>query len=362
MTTQLGAFDTSEVAEVLAEITGGAQTDIQHELTVLLEKGLREFLLGLVNMPNLGNLGAPQVMLRVRTFQTILDDFRSVLSKQYDPILMRIGRTIGFNFAITLLRVLRHAKKVPLKYDALLDFWAKFDSAAQMGEFKFSLRETDVHSAEVDVSVRDLFLTLGYGEDEPLRHCPFIIGYLEAALDTSMFLWTRWIKETPFRDPPILWNVRLSNEDADVVREDHQVVRFKICLENEHWPDLKQTLAHAINLSEKESWSESIIAGRVALERCLVRAAGEDPPELKVSFGRLLEQFERVRLAIDGKTWRKTYNECSRPAHEVGILNEVTVTNVLFNVWRCVKEAEALIVAPELGADIRRNRATYIIP
>lgn len=253
MTSRISAFDTSDVSDVLAEVTGGTQTTLQHELAGLLEKGLREFLFGLVNMSNLSNLGAPQVMLRVRTFQTILDDFRGVLNQQYDPIIKRIGRTIGFNFAITLLRVLRHAERVPLKYDALLDFWARFDSAAQMGQFKLVLNEMN-GQAEVDVSVRDLFLTLGYGDDEPLRHCPFITGYLEAALDTSMFLWSRWVRETPYRDPSALWAVRTSD---DIVREEHQIVRFKVLLDEERWPDLKDTLAHAINLAEKESWAES---------------------------------------------------------------------------------------------------------
>lgn len=92
-----------------------------------------------------------------------------------------------------------------------------------------------------------------------------------------------------------------------------------------------------------------------------MHAAGENPPDLKVSFGRLLEQLERVRLAIDGDRWRHTYDECSRPAHQIGILNEVSVTNVLFNVWRCVKEVEGLLVAPELGADVRKNREKYIV-
>src|SRR4051812_29988063 len=124
------AFDRTHVGDALADVSGGAEDNLRQELTEVLEKELRQFLFGLVNMPKLATMGAPHVMLRVRTFQTILDDFRGELGGEYDPVLTRIGRTIGFNFGITLLRVLRHAGRLPLTYEALLEFWAQFDSAA----------------------------------------------------------------------------------------------------------------------------------------------------------------------------------------------------------------------------------------
>src|SRR5205807_10173001 len=120
-----------------------------------------QFLFGLVNMPKLATLGAPHVMLRVRTFQTILDDFRIALGEQYDPIRNRIGRAIGFNFGITLLRVLKHANRLPVAYGALLEFWARFDSAAQMGDYRVKIKEAGETGAVVDDNIRDLFLTLG---------------------------------------------------------------------------------------------------------------------------------------------------------------------------------------------------------
>jgi hypothetical protein len=360
MTDNLVAFEPSEVGDILTEVSGGMEADLRHEIAQILEKGLRDYLFGLVNMPKLANLGAPQVMLRVRTFQTILDDFRGALGEQYNPILTRIGRTIGFNFAISLLRVLRHARRLPIQYAALLEFWAKFDSAAQMGEYKLELHEEDggEKRGRVDVSIKDLFLTLGYEDNEPLRHCPFITGYFEGALDTSLFLWTRWIKRSIYKDPAVLWSVTKCD---DVVREDRGVVRFSLGISEERWPRLKDLLAHAIELSEEDRWAESIIAGRMALERSLVCCASEEPSDLKVSFGKLLEQLQKVRLPLDASRWRQTYAECSEPAHQVKVLNEVTVTNILFNVWRCIKEAEAVVTTPELTAVIKQNRTKYVI-
>jgi hypothetical protein len=359
MTENLTPFERSEVGEVLAEVSGGLENDVRRSLTDILDKGLRDFLFGLVNMPRLAHLGAPHVMLRVRTFQTILDDFRGALEDQYNPILNRIGRTIGFNFAISLLRVLRHSQRLPMKYDALLEFWAKFDSAAQMGEYTLSFREDEQdRSAHIEVIIKDLFLTLGYEEDEPLRHCPFITGYFEGAVDTTLFLWTRWIKQSQYKDPKMLWSV--SNCD-NIVREDQGVIRFRVDVAEEQWPELKDYLASAIELSEKGNWTESIIAARVALERSLVRCANEEP-KLKVSFGRLLEQLQKVRLPLNIARWRKTYSQCSETAHQVKVLNEVTVTNILFNVWTCLHEAESVVIAPEQSAAIKQNRSKYIAP
>jgi hypothetical protein len=357
MTEELTSFDIAQVGDVLADVSGGVEASMRRELTEVLDKELRQFLFGLVNMPKLANLGAPHVMLRVRTFQTILDDFRGVLGGHYDPTLARIGRTIGFNFGISLLRVLQHAHRVPKKYDALLEFWAKFDSAAQMGEYTLVLKEREGHDAIVDVSIKDLFLTMGY-DDDPLRHCPFITGYFEGALDTSMFLWARWIKQSDYKDPTVLWSVA---ECDDVVREDQGVVRFTLRLVPERWPDLKDLLVRAVDLTEHGSWAESILLGRMVLERGLVHCADEHPPELKFSFERLLQQIERVRLPIDVDRWRQTYAECSQTAHTVKVVNEITVTNILFNVWMCVKEAEHVVLTPEQGAEIKKTRDRYII-
>lgn len=357
MTENLIPFERPQVEEVLAEVSGGLETDMRRSLTEILDKGLRDFLFGLVNMPKLAHLGAPHVMLRVRTFQTILDDFRAALENQYDPILTRIGRTIGFNFGISLLRVLRHAQRLPMKYDALLEFWAKFDSAAQMGDYTLVLKEENEHTTQVDVSIKDLFLTLGYEDDEPLRHCPFITGYFEGALDTTMLLWTRWIQQSPFKDPKALWSV---SKYDDIVREERGVIRFNVTLSEERWPELKNHLARAIELSEREKWTESILAGRIALERSLVCCAAEEP-EQKVSFGRLLELLQKVRLPIDPDLWRRTYAQCSETAHQVKVLSEVTVTNILFNVWRCIKEVEAVTLTPEQSAAIKQNRTKYVI-
>jgi hypothetical protein len=361
MTTKYEAFDKNDVADVLTQVTGGVESDLRGQITAVIENGLRDLLFGLVNMQSLADHGAPQVMLRVRTFQTILDDFRNELNEEYDPILRRIGRTIGFNFGITLMRILRGANRIPTEYEALLEFWAKYDSAAQMGEYRLEIKEDrdEADKAEVLVSIKDLFLTVGY-DDEPLRHCPFITGYFEAALDTSLFLWTRWIKkESVYKDPKHQWTV--VDADEDVSREDEGIISFTVHLSEERWTDLKDNLATAIQKCETKEWVESIRFGRIVLEHGLMILGGEDPAVTKVSFGRLLKQIDKARLPINAKRWERTYADCSKTVHTTMVLNEFNVMSMLFNIWRCVQEVERIQVSEEQIALIRSDQS-YINP
>jgi hypothetical protein len=233
-----------------------------------------------------------------------------------------------------------------------------------MGEYKLVLAEDPPvanakREAIVDVSIKDLFLTLGYEDDNPLRHCPFITGYFEGALDTSMFLWTRWIQPSIYQNPDVLWSV---NTHDPPVREEHGVVRFRLKLVQERWPELKNLLSRAVELSEAKNWEGSILSGRMVLERALVSIAEEKPPDLKISFAKLLDQLVRVRVPLDLTRWRRTYAECSETAHTVKVVSEFSVAHILFNVWRCVKEAESVQIAPEFLAEIRQNRGKYMIP
>lgn len=359
MSEKFEAFERDEVADIMTQVSGGLQTNLRDEITKVIETGIRDFLFGLVNMQSLASHGAPQVMLRVRTFQTILDDFRSSLGDQYNQILTRIGRTIGFNFGVNLLRILKQAKRIPKEYPALLEFWAKFDSAAQMGEYSLDFKRDKVapNRASVEVSIRDLFLTMGY-DDEPLRHCPFITGYFEGAVDTSLFLWTRWLKESDFKDPKIQWAV---TRCEDVVKEDEGVISFTVECGPEKFEDLKDNLAKAINECEEKKWIDSIRFGRIVLEHGLMRLADEDPSKIKISFGRLLGQIDKARLPIKTARWKDTYADCSTAVHTNRTLNEFNVMSSLFNIWRCVQEVERITASKE-QIDLIKRDGNYIIP
>src|SRR5258707_15110717 len=102
---RIPAFDKSDVDEVLTAVSGGIEVSVRRHIMESIESGLRDYLAGVVNMTSLGDLGSPQVMLRVRTFQTILDEFRKTLDDRYPQILEHIGRNIGFNFGISLLNI-----------------------------------------------------------------------------------------------------------------------------------------------------------------------------------------------------------------------------------------------------------------
>lgn len=90
-------FTGSDIDKVLTTVSGGIESNVRKHIIDTVELGLRDYLAGVVNLNSLGDLGTPQVMIRVRTFQTILDEFRHLLDDRYSHILERVGQNIGFN-------------------------------------------------------------------------------------------------------------------------------------------------------------------------------------------------------------------------------------------------------------------------
>src|SRR5262249_27633744 len=98
-------FATPDIDRVLTAVSGGLASDVREHIMQAVDSGLRDYLAGVVNLNSLGDLGTPQVMIRVRTFQTILDEFRRLLDDRYATIIEHIGSSIGFNFGISLIRI-----------------------------------------------------------------------------------------------------------------------------------------------------------------------------------------------------------------------------------------------------------------
>jgi hypothetical protein len=351
-------FASPQIDSVLAAVSGGLETNVRTHIMQTIEIGLRDYLAGLVNLNSLGDLGTPQVMIRVRTFQTILDEFRRLLDDRYLSTLQHIGLNIGFNFGISLVRILQNAAWIPLNYEALLKFWALFDSSAHMGHVDFQFAELAPAEATIDVKIQKLFLTLGYGHDEPLRHCNFMVGYLTGAADIASLLWSRWIKSSIYAKPTHWWRVI---ECTSLGQEKDDVTAFAVSLRPERFTTVRDTFALAISASQDGKWVEAMIDGRICLERALLLIVGHDP-ETRISFGRLLEQTQNVRAYMDHERWRIAYAACSDFAHQVKAHNEVAVLGHLFTVWECISEAENVQISPEQAGLLLAARDRYLLP
>lgn len=350
-------FNRSAIDDVLRTVSGGVATSVRKQIVDAVEDGLRDYLAGVINLNSLGNLGTPQVMVRVRTFQTILDEFRRILDDRYAHVLEHIGQNIGFNFGVSLVSILRNANWIPLNFEALLEFWARFDSSAQIGQVRFSYEKAS-GEAVVDVRIKDLFLTLGYGQDEPLRHCGFMVGYFAAGMDLVSLLWTRWIRNSIYASPETSWR---ANRCVNQGQDHEYVTAFTVGLRPEKFPEARDVLVLAIDACQAGNWVESMIDARICLENCLLRIVGE-VPSTKFSFGRLLEQLRGVRADIDYEKWRTTYALCSESAHQVSSQNEIAVLGHLFNVWTCLNEGENVELSPEQLGLLRHAREKYLIP
>jgi len=227
-----------------------------------------------------------------------------------------------------------------------------------MGEFTFELKD-QAKETYVDVRIKDLFLTHGYGSDEPLRHSPFIEGYLEAALDSACFLWTRWIRKSIYEKPAHLF---CATGCAPAGTDTDGVTRFRITLQEETYPALKDILADSVEACLQTKWTDAVLKGRIVLEQGAMHLAGETAEGLKVSFGRLQTQLKSVRVTLDHERWTRAYENCSQYAHRSQLANELAVLGILFDVWRCAYEVQTVKVSAELIREIQNNRKNYIIP
>jgi hypothetical protein len=351
-------FQSSNLGEVLSQVSGGVEDSVRQHIVERVELGLRDYLAGVVNLNSLGDLGTPQVMLRVRTFQTILDEFRRIIDDRYPQVLETIGRNIGFNFGISLTQILRKADWIPLNFEALLGFWATFDSSAQMGQVHFDYSSAASGEAQVAIRIKNLFLTLGYGQDEPLRHCDFMIGYHLGAADVASMLWTRWISNTIYARPEYAWRAL---DCVGLGQERDGVTAFALTLRKEKLTDCRDTLAAGIAACETGNWVVAMIDARICLESALLHVSGE-AGSIKVSFGRLLDQLRSVRVDLNYERWKNAYAVCSEFAHQVKAHNEIAVLGYLFLVWECLREAEGIELTNEQAGQVRLARQKFLVP
>lgn len=351
-------FSVPKIDSVLSSVSGGVAANVREHIMEAVDVGLRDYLAGAVNLNSLGDLGTPQVMIRVRTFQTILDEFRRLLDDRYAGVLEHIGLNIGFNFAISLVKLLQNANWIPLDYESALKFWASFDSSAQMGHITFEYIHEGLGEAAIEARIRNLFLAVGYGHDDPLRHCNFMSGYLLATADVTSLLWTRWIRKSIYAKPEHAWRATTCVSKG---QEKDEVTAFRLTLREERFVDVRDTLALAITVCENGSWVEAMIDARICLEDALLRVAGH-PPGTRMSFGRLLEQVKKVRAYLDYEKWSVAYAACSDFAHQVKAHNEIAVLGFLFSVWECVREAEEVELSSEQAGLLTKAKDKYLLP
>jgi hypothetical protein len=349
-------FRAKDINLVLSSVSGAIASGVRERIMGAVDASLGDYLTGVMNLTSLDDLGTPQVMIRVRTFQTILDEFRKQLDDRYSRVLERIGLNIGFNFGISLIKILNNSHWMALDYEAVLKFWALFDSSAQIGNVDFDLKSNDSDAATVHVRIKRLFLTLGYGADEPLRHASFMLGYLLGAADVTAMLWTRWIRQSDWQNPKRAWRA-LGCEVAGTDKDD--ISAFQIALREEAFPDVRDTFVRAINASEEGKYVDAMMAARICLEESLRRVAGH-PSETRVSFGRLLEEIDGVRADLVFENWKIAYDVCSKYAHQINAEN--AVLSNLFLVWECVRDAENVVLSSEQRANLADAQHKYLLP
>lgn len=347
---RLHHFKQEEADEILESAFEELKPLLTQAITKALENRLDEFLATspLISLDALKRAGMPQVLLRVRTLQTLLDVMREQIQFNYSENLRNAGKLVGFTFGIDVIGLLEQKRRIPIDYNALLRFWSLYDSSAGMGTLSFLIRE-----GRLSINIQENFLTLDYDSNRH-RHCSFWEGYLQAVLDTLICMWLRWIEEVgSYRIPSERWVV----VDVREVTQD-MTCSFDVTLVKEIQTKPRDLLVNAMRQIYQKNFAGAVQTGRIALELSAKELIGL-PEDFKVSFGRLLTVYQNSGLSLSYKNWEKTYGLASEPMHRRVSYDERQAVRILQAVQELLIEANIIRPSDEQREDILNRKPEY---
>jgi len=133
---------------------------------------------------NIGN--SPNVTLRIKTLQQILDSFK-VHTEKYPEIMRETAKKIGTSFGETLYRDINKKTKVStLDIQQRIDTWRKYDSDTGMGRFDTSELHVDIEHKTISgfLKIHNSFITNGRTDCTGKKECIFFEGYLKGVFDS----------------------------------------------------------------------------------------------------------------------------------------------------------------------------------
>ena len=348
-------FDREGAERVLSTSKGEQiKIDLSKRITEIIDEDLSEFFtkeVAVLNMDALKKAGMPHVMLRVGTIQTILDEFRKALEPGYESALREIGEQVGLTFSIDLINFLRKSMNLPLDQEALLEFWAIFDSSADMGKISVDPRIKD---NRIQVGIENSFLTKNYEEDKH-RHCAFFQGYIRGVVDTSICQWTRWIAETRYAPPAQKWWVESVVKGCPPASENCE---FVVNLLEERYPQSRSAFSSSIRSIQQQNYGDASLSARLALERALKEPLGIDD-EVPVSFARLLKAYQETQVPLAYSRWLFSYDEISKTAHEVRIVNYHEAIGTILSVKKLLDEWTQISLSEEQRRSLLAKKSEY---
>ena len=326
-------FGKEESAKVLGFTGDEIKEKLSESIRTIVDRNMSDFFdkNPIINMDSLKKAGTPHVLLRLKTLHIIFDGVRKTLGDQYLDVLRSIGEDVGFSFSVDLIDYLERDKsKIPLDYDALLDFWSLFDSRADMGIFTVKI---DENNKKIEVIIENSFLVKGY-ENDKHRHCAFFEGYITGILDGAMCQWTRWIEKSIYRPPKALWQVIRVKED----RKGEQCL-FTVDITKENYITPRNLLVSAIQEFKHGDFDKAMLQARLGLEFAI-----KEPIQLteadKIKFTQLVKAYQKYQIGISYQKWIALYKTMSDVAAHSRrsitgneCLENINRTRKLINEW-----------------------------
>ena len=350
---KLHHFRSEEAGEIIESAFADLRPILTGSISRALEESLDQYLVTspLISLDALKRAGTPQVLLRIRTLQILLDAFRQRAEPGYEALLRRAGRSVGLTFGIEMIALLEEKGRIPIDLDSLLRFWSLYDSSAGMGILEPSMR-----GSRLTIRIRDNFLTVDYASGQH-PHCPFWEGYLQAALDSSMCMWLRWIENAGIHKvPKDRWMVVDARENPL-----DSPCSFELKLAPEVQAEPRDQFTTALIDLREGRYTEAVQKGRIALELSVKGMIGL-PGDFKVSFGKFKAVCRDLGVPLSYEKWEDAYAVASDPMHLPIQVNLREAVGTLQSIQTLLVEAISMELSPQQREDLLGREAEYRLP
>lgn len=317
---KLTIFWKEEASEICDEIDIITKKHLKKEIHDALDKRI-DALLDKIPMTydkksgTLLKTGMETVSFRTKTFGLLLDALTANYKKDtYENILRTVGELTGSSFSLDLFHYLRKIQKIPKDYEALLHFWAGYDSSAGFGIIE--IKDFSEDDKYIDINVSNSYLVRSQKEKEKEnwhKYCSYLEGYIYGTLYESLSELYHLLDETEiYRPPNNLLKPILPIQD----KPKDTICQFRVNIDIEKLTHASKQLYKAKKGYRDRSYIEGASSARTVFEYSL-KELFDIPLEDPTSFYRLRRGFFDYCPSKDIKVKLKHYDSAYAKASEI---------------------------------------------
>jgi hypothetical protein len=323
---KIGFYTKDEISQVLG-FTGNELRDrLRRDLKQEVDRALEKYFSGslLFNLDMLRRVNMPHVVLRVKTVQYLLDNFRERFGDQereYKHLLEKIGYKVGTGFGIDFIGfLLAIPKQMPINQETLVETWTTFDSSAEWGKLRAVTSSTDV----ISIGIEDSFLIRTY-EKPKHQHCAFLKGYVRGVLDEVLLEWSHIVGNPPHNIP-----VAKVEVGQNLEKTHERMCVFENAIRPETLPKTRDAIFMAVQSYRQGDYVDAVEKTRIVIEYA-IKESLKLPVAGHIKFSAALQPCAKYIKGFDLAPWTEVWNMSSKSHHILAQYTEDQAFDILFN-------------------------------